>query len=458
MEKEITLKNRILYAILDIETTGGKFNKEGITEIAIYKYDGYEIIDQFSCLINPEIPIQPFVANLTGISDKMLRTAPKFYEIAKRVIEITDGCVIVAHNSENDYRIIKNEFKRLGYNYIRETIDTVFLSQKLIPNMPSYSLGKLCKSLGIPIVGRHRATGDAMATVKLFKILLNKDAEKQVIKKFVLTQGVNKNNFKLTKLLKDLPLATGVFYLHKENGDIIYMGEASNIRKKISYIFLSKTNVNKLIQKEVTYITSEQTGSRLIARLKENEELDVNRPIYNKKKVKDKFVFGISFFKDEYGYIQLKTCKNIDCSNIFINFISIEKSDKYLKDLILKYDLDRNEYMGSIKENLGGSSVEDYNKRAEDAILNNSFDNKSFMLIDKGRSVREKSVLLVEKGIFKGFAFVNLDTQFSNKKVLKSLIIPMKHTDFARNMIQKYMVENKLKHSSHFHIDYFRNI
>ena len=121
-----------MYAVLDIETTGGKYNEEGITEIAIHKFDGHQVIDRFISLVNPEKTIQPFVVNLTGINNKMLQTAPKFHEIAKRIIEITEGSILVAHNAQFDYRILRTEFRRLGYNYERKTICTVDLSKKLI--------------------------------------------------------------------------------------------------------------------------------------------------------------------------------------------------------------------------------------------------------------------------------------------------------------------------------------
>src|SRR5699024_3475269 len=140
-----------MYAILDIETTGGKYNEEGITEIAIYKYDGREVVDQFISLINPERSIQPFVVGLTGINSEMLRGAPKFYEVAKRIVEITEDCVLVAHNAKFDYRILRTEFSRLGYEFERKSICTVEVSKKLIPGMPSYSLGKLMYNLGIPV-------------------------------------------------------------------------------------------------------------------------------------------------------------------------------------------------------------------------------------------------------------------------------------------------------------------
>jgi DNA polymerase-3 subunit epsilon len=174
-----------MYAILDIETTGGKYNEEGITEIAIYKFDGHQVVDQFISLVNPEREIQPFVVKLTGINNAMLKNAPKFFEIAKRIIEITDNCTLVAHNANFDNRILTTEFKRLGYDYEKQTLCTVELSKKLIPDLPSYKLGNLCHSLAIPISSRHRADGDAMATVQLFKLLLNKDVDKEIVKKSI---------------------------------------------------------------------------------------------------------------------------------------------------------------------------------------------------------------------------------------------------------------------------------
>ena len=174
-----------MYTILDIETTGGKYNEEGITEIAIHKFDGHKVIDKFISLVNPEKDIQPFVVNLTGINNKMLRTAPKFHEVAKRIVEITEDSVLVAHNAQFDYRILRTEFRRLGFNFERKTLCTVDLSKNLIPDAESYSLGKLVRSLGIPMSDRHRANGDAIATLKLFKLLLAKDMDKTIIKDVV---------------------------------------------------------------------------------------------------------------------------------------------------------------------------------------------------------------------------------------------------------------------------------
>ncbi|WP_372652076.1 PolC-type DNA polymerase III [Draconibacterium sp.] len=164
-----------MFSIIDIETTGQSYKNGKITEIAIYQHNGQEVTDSFSTLINPEMDIPFFITELTGISNEMVTTAPKFYQVAKKIIEMTMGRTFVAHNASFDYKFIKEEYARLGYNYHRKTMCTVKLSRKLLPGHPSYSLGKLCADLGIEINGRHRAAGDALATAKLFDILLDRN-------------------------------------------------------------------------------------------------------------------------------------------------------------------------------------------------------------------------------------------------------------------------------------------
>ena len=186
-------------------------------------------------MVNPERDIQPFVVNLTGINSKMLKSAPKFYEIAKRVVEITEGCILVAHNAKFDNRILKTEFNRLGFCFKRETLCTVELSKQLIPNLPSYSLGKLVRSLGIPASDRHRASGDATATLKLFKLLLAKDIEKTIIKAAIRTEPKHQMEPKLTEIISNLPAVTGVYYIHNSDGEIIYIGKSKNIKGRINH-------------------------------------------------------------------------------------------------------------------------------------------------------------------------------------------------------------------------------
>lgn len=168
-----------MYAIIDIETTGHSRNDGKITEIAIFVHNGFEITESFSSLINPECYIPPFITNLTGIDNEMVRNAPKFYEIARKIVEITENKIFVAHNVSFDYRFVQEEFKQLGYDYQRKTMCTVRMSRKYLPGHRSYSLGKLCGELNISITGRHRAAGDALATVRLFELIMARKALKE---------------------------------------------------------------------------------------------------------------------------------------------------------------------------------------------------------------------------------------------------------------------------------------
>jgi len=290
IHKFIIKEKNILYAILDIETTGGNFNEEGITEIAIYKFNGQTIVDQFISLINPEKPIQEFVVRWTGISDKMLKNAPKFHEVAKRIIEITSDCILVAHNTSFDYRVLKTEFHRLGYDYYRNTICTVELSQQLMLDQPSYSLGKLSKSLGIPMSNRHRASGDALATVELFKLLLDKDIHKTIVQSSIRYFDNKNDQRRLKNLLEETPTVEGIFYMHDATGEVIYLGKGKNIKNEINKLFLKVTKRAKKIQERVQKISFDTTGNKLFTILKYHLEVEALFPKYNIKKKKKEFI------------------------------------------------------------------------------------------------------------------------------------------------------------------------
>ncbi|MCT4630712.1 exonuclease domain-containing protein [Winogradskyella sp.] len=446
-----------MYAILDIETTGGKYNEEGITEIAIYRFDGHKTIDQFISLVNPEREIQPFVVNLTGINSNMLKNAPKFYEVAKRIVEITEDCIIVAHNADFDYRILKTEFKRLGFNFKRKTLCTVELSKQLIPDMESYSLGKLTRALGIPVSDRHRANGDAQATVKLFKMLLNKDLEKTIIKNAIKIEKKSNLSTNLKDIIEELPTDTGVYYIHNANGDIIYIGKSRNIKKRITQHFTNKSSKSKKIQALVSAVTYEKTGSELAALLKESEEIKKNKPIFNRALRRTIFTHALYSFKDENGYLNLKIDKANGRELPITTFGTRSSGKHFMFKATQDYNLCQKLtglYVSStscfeynVKECYGAcineELPEDYNKRVSALIEKHSYENKNMLIIDKGRDLDEKSVYLIENGIFKGMGFFDLNHQINNKEVLQSLITPMENNKDNQHIIQSYIRKNK---------------
>jgi DNA polymerase-3 subunit epsilon len=447
-----------LYAIIDIETTGGQFNEEGITEIAIYKFDGHEILDQFISLVNPEKPIQPFVVKLTGINNAMLRSAPKFYEVAKRIIEITQDCILVAHNASFDYRILRTEFSRLGYDFIKPTLCTVELSQKLIPGQLSYSLGKLVRALGIPVTDRHRASGDAIATVKLFKMLLDKDVKKEILISLIKAEIKKGLSPKLLDIVESLPNKTGIYYIHNEKGDLIYIGKSRNIKKRINQHFTGTSGKSKKIQREVFAVTYEETGSELIALLKESEEIKINKPIYNRAQRKSIFQWALYVEKDVNGYLALKVQKADRRKKEITSFTSMQEG----KNLLFKvttahqlcqkinglYETKNGCFQLKIKECNGAcvekESPEIYNERVNEFIEEMKFENNNMVIIDRGRTVDERSAVLIENGIYKGYCFYDLNYQVNNIEILKNIIISMQNNRDTKTIIQGYLKKHKV--------------
>jgi DNA polymerase-3 subunit epsilon len=448
-----------LYAIVDIETTGGRYNEEGITEIAIIKYDGHQVVDTFVSLLNPERNIQPFVVNLTGINNEMLRNAPKFYEVAKRIIEITTDCTIVAHNANFDYRILRTEFKRLGFEYTKETLCTVELSKKLIPGLESYKLGKLCRSLGIPVTDRHRANGDAIATTKLFKLLLDKDLQKTIVKNHIRHEPKIQLDIKLLNILEELPTDTGVYYMHKEDGEIIYIGKSKNIKKRVNQHFTSSSPKSKKIQSLVVAVTYEITGSELVALLKESNEIKQNKPVFNRAQRRTIYTHALYSFIDENGYINLKIDKADGRKNPITTFGNRPSAKSFLFSSVEKFELcqkltglyhtKQSCFNYTIQQCKGAcikkESTQEYNDRVNKLIEHNSFQDKSLLIIDRGREVNENSVVLIENGLFKGVGFFDLNYQINHIDVLQSLITPMENNRDIQHIIKSYLRSKKVK-------------
>lgn len=450
-----------MYVVLDIETTGGKYNEEGITEIAIHRYDGHEVVDKFISLVNPEKDIQPFVVKLTGINNKMLQTAPKFHEVAKRIVEITEGAVIIAHNAQFDYRILRTEFRRLGYNFERKTLCTVELSQKLLPDAESYSLGKLVRSLGIAVSDRHRANGDALATLKLFKLLLAKDLDKSIIKTVVRAETLGELSTRQLDIVDTLPSETGVYYMHNKDGEIIFLGKSSNIKKRINQHFTKSGDKARKLQKETKKVTFEKTGSELVALLKENEELKRNRPKFNQKVKPKLFSHGLYQTASEDGYIKLYTAAiNAKGST---GLVTTFTSNIGAKNLLYKISKDFNlcDKLNGLSEaksncskydegNCNGACIQKeevdvYNGRVLEALKTVSLPHKNCILTDKGREVGEYSAILIKNREFKGMGFYDLNHQINNIHILESIITPMKSDANTIHIIESYLRKRLVK-------------
>ncbi|MEZ4970547.1 MAG: exonuclease domain-containing protein [Flavobacteriaceae bacterium] len=447
-----------MYVILDIETTGGKYNEEGITEIAIHKFDGHKVVDRFISLINPEKEIQPFVVNLTGINNNMLRTAPKFHEVAKRIVEITEDAVIVAHNAQFDYRILRTEYRRLGYNYERKTLCTVELAKQLLPEAESYSLGKLVRSLGIPVSDRHRANGDALATLQLFKLLLSKDLDKTIYTSVLRTESQGELSPRQLDMVDELPSETGVYYMHNKDGDIILLGKSSNIKKRVNQHFTNNGPKARRIQKETKRVSYEKTGNELAALLKENAELLKIKPKYNTNYGRRLFSHGVYQSIDQHGYIALSAEVINPKKRAVATFNSLQGAENFLHNIREEFQLcnkinglsKAREHCSHYEDNnclgacINKEPIKAYNTRAVQAMDKYNLSNKNILIMDKGREIGERCGIEIKEGVFKGLGYFNLNHQINNIHILESIITPMEGNENTTHIISSYLRKKKI--------------
>ena len=438
------------YAIIDIETTGG----DKITEISIIVYDGETVVDEFTSLVNPECSIPYYITSLTGINNAMVMKAPKFYEIAKKILEITKDTVFVAHNVNFDYNIIRKEFKSLGADFKRKKLCTIRLSRKILPGFKSYSLGKLCSSLNIPIANRHRAKGDAEATVKLLEILLERDQE-NIISTFLNPRSREATLPPLlpSNIIKELSENEGVYYFRNSDNKVIYVGKANNIKKRVlSHIYdKSKKEVNMCL--ETANITFTETGSELLALLLESSEIKKIFPKYNRAQRKVKESIALFTYQDRQGITHIATNKIKLVQKPIIKFYNISEARNFVEKLCEKFELCP-KYC-NLQSNVSScfhyqlkqckgicrneESTENYNKRVQRAIESVRFRTDSFIINETGRNKNEKAFVLVMNGVYKGFGYINKSCSFDDYS--KNLTVQNDNKDINR-IIRSYLKSN----------------
>ncbi|GAB5522922.1 MAG: exonuclease domain-containing protein [Roseivirga sp.] len=438
-----------MYAIVDIETTGGSAAYHKITEIAILIHDGKRVVDEYQTLINPERGIPIGITTLTGISNEMVVDAPRFYEVAKEIFQMLEGNIFVAHNVNFDYSFIKKEFQDLGGNLNLKKLCTVRLSRKIIPGFKSYSLGRLCDELGIANHARHRAMGDARATAELMTLLVERDENNQI-------QRFLKRNSREADLppylpketFDNLPEATGVYYFHDEHGKILYVGKANDIKKRVRNHFSSTDVVYKQGLKDKLYdISYELCGDEMIAFLLESSEIKKHFPPFNKAQKFTTAKYGLYHYEDGRGNQRLSIGKSSKGHIPLISFTSFDRARNYLITLVKTHELHPElcslpatmmQYFGySFKE--GTEEGDEFNQRLLGAIEAIKADSQTYCLLGVGRSQNEKSVVLIEDGQYKGFGFYEEDQQFETAASVRDIIEEYPDTPDVQRIINQFI-------------------
>ena len=446
-----------MYSVVDIETTGNGYKGQKITEISVFLFDGEKIIDEFTSLVNPEQAIPYFITNLTGITEAMVRTAPKFYEIAKKVAEITKDAIFVAHNVNFDYNIIRDEFKSLGFDFKRKKLCTVRLSRKIIPGLSSYSLGNICTAEGIEIAARHRAKGDAEATVELFSRLLKRDDN------FTINSFLNAKSREATlpplldkQVVSKLPERHGVYYFKNLEKEVIYVGKANNIKQRVISHFYDKKKKERTMCLETADISYTETGSELIALLHESSEIKHLYPKFNRAQRKAGEAVGLFSYEDQRGIVHLAFNRLKLTPNPLMKFYSMAACRSMLEkvcevfELCPKYCHLQTNVNACFHYQLqqckgictGKEAVESYNKRVYEAIKSLGLQTENLVIKESGRNNKEIGFALILNGIYQGFGYVdkNLDMKEPNDYLL--YVKPQKDTRDVQRILKSYLAKN----------------
>lgn len=450
------------YAIVDIETTGGRASRDKITEIAVVIHDGHNVVDSFESLVNPECYIPHGITQLTGITQEMVADAPKFYEIAKQFVEITEGAIFVAHNVRFDYGFIREEFARLGYTYSRRQLCTVRLSRKSFPGLPSYSLGNLIRHFRIQVNDRHRAMADVMATVQLFERILDQEKSEQEIKHMV-NLGIRESklpkNLSIEKI-HALPEDCGVYYLHDEQGQVVYVGKSINIRKRIAEHFADQTEKARKLQEKVHDISYELTGSELLALLLESFEIKRLSPPVNRAQRMRKFPFVIHYYYNEAGYLCFEMARVAARERKKLQLVSeyptMSRAKSRLEYIFREYELcarfcqlDSSRgpcfhfHLQQCKGACAGiEPTEGYNERAKEALerLSTIFE-QDFFILDHGRHRDEYAVVHIQDGAYRGYGYVGQEDNLSITN-LRDAIKSYPSSPETTRIIQRYLHQN----------------
>lgn len=445
-----------MYAIVDIETTGGYAAGHRITEIAIHHHDGIQVTDTWHTLVNPGRSIPYYITGLTGITSEMVLAAPSFADIAAEVFSRLEGKIFVAHNAHFDYAFLKKEFEEAGVSWQAKKLCTVRLSRKILPGLRSYSLGSLAESLGITVNNRHRAGGDAAATVKIFQQLIQRDRENHILKALKRNSGETTLPPNLSRQEFDrLPAKCGVYYFHDARGNVIYVGKANNIKKRVAGHFSGDAREwnRSRIRHEIHHITYELTGNELIALILESQQIRKLWPKYNRAQKHRSEEWGIYNYEDRNGYQRFSVNIVSRGSQPLMRFSTKGDAWNFLWAKVREYDLCPKLSGLQVAKGLCFSfqagechgacmcveTAKKYNRRVLEATRSFSSNGSSVAIIGKGRHRDEQSLVLVENGNYLGFGFFDSDVSVSNLEAARNFINRSFETPTVQNVINSWL-------------------
>ncbi|UCS91627.1 GIY-YIG nuclease family protein [Echinicola marina] len=447
----------MIYAIVDIETTGGYGKRHRITEIAAFLHDGEQVLDSYQTLLNPECEIPHYITGLTGIDQQMVEGAPVFREIADELYDFLQGKVFVAHNVNFDYQFIKAEFDRVGREFDLPKLCTVRLSRKIFPGLRSYSLGSICESKSISITDRHRAYGDAEATAELFGMLVDADDQgviasllKRNSGEAFLPPNISKEQFMA------LPEKVGVYYFHDINGKVIYVGKALNIRSRFKGHFSGAVKGKQAMKSEIHSVSCQLTGSEFLALLVEALEIKKHWPKFNRAQKVKGTSWGLYRYQDGAGFERFQVAKISRFTKPLLSFKSHHDAWSYLLEKVAHYNLcpklcgiqktaaECYDYKLGKCEGAccGQEDAASYNQRVGDWLQQMKKERARLLIKEKGRGAGEDAAILFEDGVLKAYGFVNREDDVVADTGFLDFLDPVKPVSETTYILEQYLAKN----------------
>ncbi len=457
----------MLYAIVDIETTGSYAAGSGITEICIVVHDGRAVLDTYCTLVNPGRPIPRFIQAMTGISEEMVECAPAFSEIAEQVYGLLQGKVFVAHNVNFDYSFVKHHLERWGYMFDARKLCTVRLSRKIIPGLRSYSLGKLCRSVGVEHTDHHRAAGDATATARLFSLLHQRDEAGHIPASL---RGRNKESYLPPHLpveeVDALPDTPGVYYFYSAAGKLLYIGKAKNLAQRVkSHFSNNKPGRQKAdFLRHIHRIAYTPVATDLMAHILESTEIRKLWPEYNRSQRGYTPQFGLFCYEDRQGYLRLGVEKSRQHTKAVHTFNTVPEGHRWLRQLITEFglcprlcnlakeaDCSAGRPADGCEHSAGGCAalgpVDAYNAKVLEATAWVTTHLPTFAFVDAGREEDEQSCILVRCGVLCAMGYLPADTDPATltADALAERLDPLADNDYIRALLYKAAAEEPHK-------------
>jgi DNA polymerase III subunit epsilon len=446
----------MLYAVVDIETTGGYAGGNGITEIAIRISDGKKVLRSYDTLLNPVYSIPRYVQGLTGITDEMVAGQRHFAEAAQEIYELLHDKIFVAHNVNFDYSFLHHHLKEAGYDLSCKKLCTIRLARQVLPGHRRYSLGTFCEAIGIPIEQRHRAGGDADATVKLLHHLIDNDLNDCLGK---MLKGTSKEQYLPPNLpahyVKGLPHQPGVYYFHDSKGKIIYVGKARDLSKRVHSHF-SNNKANKQKQeflRNIHSISFKTTATELMAFILESVEIRKLWPQENRSQKRFQHSYALYAFHDANGFMRLGIEKKHKTLPALYTFNLLTEGHNLLRKLTHQFSLcpklcflqqPHAECSGKDDGRCDGacdSAVDatSYNSRVIECIAFLNKELPTFALMDEGLQTHEQSCILMEKGRFVGMGYIPKNVTTTTIDDLRNYITPYPENDYIRGLVFQHI-------------------